>query len=69
VEGITCAQIKISRYAGKLCGHFVMCSGLIANKNKIRRYEYAKEQSRTKKTLHPSSVYLRTHLFSKEITA
>jgi hypothetical protein len=28
-----------------------MFSGLIANKNKIRRYEHAKEQSRKQKTL------------------
>jgi len=30
-----------------------MCNGLIANKNKIRRYEYANEQPRTKKTFAP----------------
>jgi hypothetical protein len=61
VEGLTCAQIKISIYADKFCGHVVMFSGLIANKNKIRRYEYAKEYSRKKK-LHPSSAYLRIRL-------
>jgi len=48
-EGIICAQIKISGYADKFWGHFGIFSGLLSNKNKIRRYEYAKEQSGTKK--------------------
>ena len=53
MEGLICAQIKFSGYTDKFWGHFVMFTGLIAKKNKIRRYEYAKEQSRTKKTFAP----------------
>ena len=52
--GLICAQINFSGYTNKCWGHFEMFSGLLANKNKILRYEYAKEQLRTKK--------LRTHL-------
>ena len=44
-----CAQIKIPGYADKFWGHFGIFSGLLSNKNKIRRYKYAKEQSGTKK--------------------
>jgi hypothetical protein len=52
VEGFICTQIKFSGYADIFWGHFVMFSRLIANKNKIRRYDYAKE-SRTKKNFTP----------------
>ena len=34
-------------------GHFIMFSRLIANKNKIRRYEYAKDSRELTTTSHP----------------
>ena len=42
-------QINFSGYTNKFWGHFVMFSGLLANKNKIPRYKYTKEQPGTKK--------------------
>ncbi len=65
MEGIICAQIKISRYTDKFCGHFVMFSCLLANKNKIPRYEYTNEQPRTKKNFAPVIC----GLWAKKITA
>jgi hypothetical protein len=62
-------QIKISVYADKFWGHFVMFPRLFINKNKICRYKYAIEQAQTKKTSHRSFEYLRICLFPKEITA
>ena len=60
-EIFICMQIKLPRgrdylhtnknsgYADKFWGHFVMFPRLFMNKNKICRYEYTKEQARTKK--------------------
>jgi len=33
MEGLICAQIDFSGYTNKIWGHFVMFSGLLANKN------------------------------------
>jgi len=46
-------KYKIHRYADKFGGHFLMFPGLLTNKIKIRRNEYTKEQSRTKKNFAP----------------
>jgi hypothetical protein len=50
---LICAQIKISGYTNKFCGHFVMFSCLLANKNKIPSYESTNEQPRTKQNITP----------------
>ncbi len=64
------AQINFSGYADKFWGHFVMFSGLIANNNKIRRYEYAKEQLQTIKNFAPVFfVFAKYHSLRVSVTS
>jgi hypothetical protein len=53
-----------SGYTNKFWGHFVMFSGLLANKNKIPRYEYTKEQPRTKNNFAPIICVFFVYLLS-----
>ncbi len=67
MEGLFVPQIKFYKYTNKKMSFFNVYPSR-ANKNNFPRHKYTNKQPRTKKTLHPSFVYLCIRLRAEKIT-